>query len=898
LSGTGLVLQDNGGDDLAVASSGNFTFATSVASGADYSVTVRTQPSNPAQTCVLSNASGTIVSGNVTNVSLTCTTNTYAVGGAVSGLSGTGLVLQANGGDDLAVSSSGNFTFATRVASGADYSVTVRTQPSNPSQSCVLGNASGTIGSGDVSNVSVACAPVYSVGGTVSGLSADSALVLLNGSEELVVSSNGSFVFATGVASGAVYNVTVRTQPTAPVQTCTVTNATGTMNSSGVADVVVSCDGIALLAGALGGSGSVDGMGGAARFNRPYDVATDAAGNVFVADSVNNTIRKITAAGEVSILAGTAGAFGSADGDGSAARFSGPRGIATDATGNVYVADYGNRTIRKITPTGIVSTLAGAAAESGSADGSGSAARFRFPNDIASDASGNLYVADTNNHTIRRITPAGMVSTLAGAAEMPGSADGSGSAARFNFPRGVAVDAAGNVYVADSVNHTIRKITPAGVVSTVAGTTGQSGSIDGSAALFNLPTRLAVDSAGNLLVADASNHTIRMITPAGVVSTLAGRAGARGSVDGSGSAARFSTPYGIAIDSAGNAYVADGSNHTIRRIAANAVVSTLAGTAIQPGAPDGSGTAARFRNPYGIATDSVGNAYVADSDSHTIRKITPAGMVSTLAGMQGQAGSADGSGTAARFTSPVGVATDSAGNIYVADFGNHTIRKITASGVVSTLAGAAGEGGSNDGIGSVARFDAPFGIAADSSGNVYVADQNHVIRKITPAAVVSTLAGTAGQVGFADGAGSAARFFFPTGLDVDPAGNVYVADSSNSTIRKITPEGVVTTLAGTAGTPGSADGSGSAALFNSPTDVAVDPAGNIYVTDSFNNTIRRITPDATVTTVAGTSASSGVLLGPLPGSLNGPLYIALLPGPRLTLVETDLEKGILMITLP
>jgi sugar lactone lactonase YvrE len=323
---------------------------------------------------------------------------------------------------------------------------------------------------------------------------------------------------------------------------------------------------ITTFAGAAGAQGSADGTGSAARFYDPVGVAVDSAGNLYVADTNNNTIRKITSGGVASTLAGLAGTPGSADGTGSAARFSTPIGVAVDSAGNLYVADTNNKTIRKITSGGVVTTLAGLAGASGSADGTGSAARFSTPNSVAVDSAGNLYVADQLNDTIRKVTSGGVVTTLAGLAGASGSADGTGSAARFNYPRGVAVDSASNVYVADSNNQTIRKITSGGVVTTLAGLAGASGSADGtgSAARFNYPFGVAVDSAGNVYVADPNNDTIRKITSGGVVKTLAGFAGATGNADGTGSATRFNYPFGVAVDSAGNVYVGDTSNHTIR----------------------------------------------------------------------------------------------------------------------------------------------------------------------------------------------------------------------------------------------------------------------------------------------------------------------------------------------
>ena len=320
------------------------------------------------------------------------------------------------------------------------------------------------------------------------------------------------------------------------------------------------------LAGLAGSSGSTDATGSAARFNSPAGVAADTAGNVYVADTINYTIRKITSAGVVTTLAGTAGSSGSTDGTGSAARFNAPYGVAADTAGNVYVADTFNHTIRKITSAGVVTTLAGSAGNIGSADGTGSSARFSYPEGIVVDASGNIFVTDTFNNTIRKITSAGVVTTLAGLAGQPGSTDGTGSAARFSAPRGVAVDTAGNIFVADSSNDTIRKVTSAGVVTTLAGLAGSSGSTDGtgSAARFNRPAFASLDTAGNIFVADRLNNTIRKVTSGGVVTTLAGLAGSSGSTDGNGSAARFNGPYGIAVNTSGNIFVADRVNSTIR----------------------------------------------------------------------------------------------------------------------------------------------------------------------------------------------------------------------------------------------------------------------------------------------------------------------------------------------
>lgn len=539
------MLQNNSGNSLAVSASGAFTFTTAIADGAAYSVTVLTQPSSPAQTCAVSSGSGTVASANVSGVTVSCTTNTYTVGGTVSGLTGSGLVLQNSSGNNLAVSVNGAFTFTTAIADGAAYNVTVLTQPTTPAQTCTVSSGAGTVASANVSGVAVSCSTnSYTVGGTVSGLTGSGLVLQNNSGNNLSISADGAFTFSTSVASGAVYSVTVLTQPNSPNQICSVSNGNGTVVAANVAGVSVSCavsttqmggarQGVELnLTSAVttlaGTPFSQDGTGADANFKYPAHIVR-VGGDLFVADSNNHTIRQIViTTGGVTTLAGTAGEFGSADGAGVVARFSSPSGITSDGT-NLYVADYGNSTIRQIViATGVVTTLAGSAGVSGSADGTGTAAEFNFPRGITSDGI-NLYVADTSNQTIRQIVIAtGVVTTLAGTAGGFGSfSDGTGAAAGFSYPRGITTDNT-NLYVTDNGNHAIRQIVIAtGVVTTLAGNAGSFGSIDGTgaAAEFNYPDGIITDNT-NLYVADTYNHTIRQIVIAtGVVTTLAGTAG-------------------------------------------------------------------------------------------------------------------------------------------------------------------------------------------------------------------------------------------------------------------------------------------------------------------------------------------------------------------------------------
>ena len=589
------------------------------------------------------------------------------------------------------------------------------------------------------------------------------------------------------------------------------------------------------LAGPLGGADYVDGTGANARFNTPSAVTVDPAGNLYVVDQKNYAIRKITPASEVTTLT-------LVDGQGAALRLFGLAGVAVDSAGTFYAS--GDDTIYKISPRGVVSTLAGApyqhfvygSIEAGeSQDGTGIDARFFHPAGLAIDSAGNIYVADTNNQTIRKITPGGVVTTFAGSAQQTGETDGTGSVARFTSPLGVRVDNGGNVFVADRA--TIRKITPDGAVTTVAGSAaGLVGSADGvgSAARFNVTSDVVLDSAGNLYVTDSHNQTIRKITPGGAVTTLAGATEQIGSEDGTTAAARFYNPLGLTIDRADNVFVADTGNHSIRKITPAGVVTTFASTASGFGTADGVGTLARFHHPGGLAVDSAGNVYVADTENSRIRKISPAGVVTTLAAPPTSPG---GTGAALAVYRPTSIAVDKTGNVYAASIATG-IQKITPDGIMSNVP-------------TSSSFVDGNALAVDGAGNIYYTDGD-TINKISPAGTITTLAGMntagAGAITYADGTGTNARFDFPVGLVVDDAGNVYVADAGNSKIRKITPQGVVTTL------PVDNKLFSVFNVFNTG-GLAMDSAGNLYVTGLYE--VTKITPGGTVSVIGGADGGLG-----------------------------------------
>jgi sugar lactone lactonase YvrE len=326
-----------------------------------------------------------------------------------------------------------------------------------------------------------------------------------------------------------------------------------------------------------------------------------------------------------------------------------------------------------------------------------------------------------------------------------------------------------------------------------------------------------------------------------IVTTFAGN-GSGGFADGAGTSAQFNHPYGLVIDGAGNLYVSDVINNRIRKITSDGAVTTLAGSGGTAGHADGTGSGATFFGPEGLALDPSGNVVIVDATNNRIRKMTSSGVVTTLAG--GMEGYLDATGSAAEFFSPENAAIDKAGNIFVSDDFNQRIRKINSAGVVTTFAGGGptgpGNGAAVDGTGTAARFQTPEGVAFDASGNLFVADgNNNRIRKVTPDGVVTTYAGN-GSTGWQDGIGKAAEFANPMGLTVDAAGNLFVADEGNNCIREIKPDGTVTTVAGST-SAGSADGIGAAAQFDGPCSLAFDASGNLYIADTYNSLIRKIT---------------------------------------------------------
>jgi sugar lactone lactonase YvrE len=607
--------------------------------------------------------------------------------------------------------------------------------------------------------------------------------------------------------------------------------------------------------------------------DNPYSIAPDKAGGFFAISQAQNRVYRVEANGKISLAAGNGIVGYSGDGRAAtSAQLNHPSGIALDGAGNLYIADTYNNRIRKVTPSGVISTVAGNGTSylSSGKNGDGgpaTSAPVGSPYSVAVDSAGNLYIADASYSRIRKVTTAGIISTVAGNGTSGFSGDGGpATSAQLGQPMGMAVDIAGTLYIADTFNSRVRMVTPAGIISTIAGTGSMGYNGDGglatSAQLF-LPYGVAVDSLGNLYIADLINLRIRKVTANGIITTVAGNGTSGFGGDGGPAiSAQLYLPYGVAVDSAGGLYIADYGNGRIRKVASDGTINTVAGNGTKGyGGDGGPATIAKLNTPTGVAVDAAGNVYVADYQNGRIRKVSSDGSISTAAGTGVIGYSGDGGPAAsAQISMPTTVTVDAAGNIYIPDYGNSRIRKVTPTGIISTIAGIGTSGFSGDGgPATSAKLNFPTNVAVDSAGNVYIADySNHRIRKITTAGLIGTIAGT-GTSGFSGDGGpaTAAKLYYPAGMAVDSTGNLYIADSNNSRIRKITAAGIISTVAGSGSTGYGGDGGlATAALLNRPMGVTVDSENNLVISDSGNNRIRKVSSDGKINTVVGIKTAS------------------------------------------
>ncbi len=605
--------------------------------------------------------------------------------------------------------------------------------------------------------------------------------------------------------------------------------------------------------------------------NEPHDVAVDASGNLYIADSSNHRIRKVDTSGTITTIAGTGERGYSGDGGKAVeATLDNPLGVTVDGSGNLYVADGGNDRIRKVDTSGTITTVAGTGMEGYSGDGGAAVeAQLNLPSYVELDGSGNLYIADIGNHRIRKVDTAGTITTVAGTGTRGyGGDEGAAVEAWLSYPRSVAVDGDGNLYIADRGNRRVRKVDTSGNITTVAGT-GEGGySGDGGTAVeaqIGPPWGVTVDAAGNIYI--CTGFRIRRVDAAGTITTIAGIGAAGSSLPlGDGGPAVQAPVYnsrGMAVDDMGNLYIADNTHYRIRRVDTSGTITTVVGMGETGYGGDGKLAVEAYLNwPIGVTVDGSGNVYFADSQNHRIRKVDTSGTVTTFAGTGERGYSGDGGPPVdAQLNNPSGVAVDGDGNLYIADQDNRRVRRVDAGGPITTVAGTGQYGSSGDGgLAANARLVSPSSVAVDGTGKLYIADSaNHRIRRVDAGGTITTLAGN-GEEGYSGDGGPAvdAQLDFPSGVTVDGDGNLYIADGDNHRIRKVDTSGTITTFAGNGKRGHSGDGPAVVARLHRPEGVAVDGAGNLYIADASNFRIRRVDNSGNITTIAGIGSSSPV----------------------------------------
>ena len=593
----------------------------------------------------------------------------------------------------------------------------------------------------------------------------------------------------------------------------------------------------------------------------PGAVTSDPGGNIyFVTD---DCVFKIDTTGNMTRIAGNSRVGFSGDGGpATLAQLNNPGGLAADSN-NLYIADSVNNRIRRVTlSNGTINTFAGTGTAGYSGDGAAATnANLNNPQGLALDSAGDLYVADAANQVIRRINPAGTIATVAGNGTVGASGDGQpATSAQLNTPNGVAVDASFNIYIADSGNHRIRKITGGtattiGTMSTIAGNgiPGFQGDNGlATVAELNFPTAVALDPSGLIYLTDFNNSRVRRIAPNGVITTVAG-----------GGSGGLTTPTGITVDPTSNLYIDDSGASRMLKFSISGASAIFAGTGVRYYLGDGgAGTSAQLVQPQQLAVTAQG-VYIADRGEGRIRQILPGGNITSTAGATG--------------LGPAGVAVDSANNLYLADAVGNQVLRISPAGVPSLVAGTgvAGFFGDN-GSATSAQLNQPSAVAVDTAGNVYIADtNNNRIRKVTAAnGIITTLAGNgAPAYGGDNGISTAALVNLPTGIAVDQSTNIYIADTGNNRIRKINGStGIITTVAGNGNRAYSGDGGpATSASINTPHGVALDSLGNLYVPD-YSARVRKVSISGVITTIAGngTSGYSGDNGPALSGELSLP----------------------------
>lgn len=636
----------------------------------------------------------------------------------------------------------------------------------------------------------------------------------------------------------------------------------------------VSVSGIITTIGGTGvaGYGGDGGPATDAQIKGPTGIRVDNVGNVYFSDGLNNRVRKISAAGIITTVAGTGvEGFSGNGGPATAATLAVPDDICLDNAGNLYICDGDNAVIRKVNTAGIITTVAGSDPYGAYEDGvQATSSHLFYPVGITVDASNNLYIVDIGLQRVLKVTAAtGIIKSIIGngydGAEILGDG-GPATAAHLDYPYSVLVDGTGRVYVSDGDGR-VRRMSTSGIITTIAGGSwGYSG--DGGPATDAAidAQQICLDGSGNLIIADIGNQRVRKVT-GGVINTIAGNGSTNYSGNGGPAIdAGLATPLSAGSDASGNYYIG-ANNGTVRKINTSGLITVFAGTGTTGMSGDGGpATAAQIGGINDIYVDNSGNFFLSDASNNRILKINTAGVISTVAGTGTAGYTGDGGpATAAKLTTPASVRGDNSGNLYISDYGNNVIRKISASGIITTIGGDGTSGFSGDGgPATAAKLNGPADIYRDGSGNIYIADRNNKrVRKINASGTIETIAGT-GTTGFAGDGGpaTAAQMSFPISVTMDCAGNLYVADILDRRVRRIGTDGIITTIAGTGVAGGAGEGvPATAGQISSANRIRINNDGDMLIADAGVNRIRKVTLCTSSPTISAISGASAICTG-------------------------------------
>ena len=609
----------------------------------------------------------------------------------------------------------------------------------------------------------------------------------------------------------------------------------------------------------------------------PAGIAADDSGNVYFSNYLS--VFKLDRNGILTRVAGNSLVGYSGDGGPATSAALSASSLAVDSAGNLFLGGGGGAgRVRRVSPDGIITTVAGNGTLGFSGDTGPATDAALSVFGVAVDGAGNLFIADAYAGRIRQVSPDGIITTVAGNGSQGFSGDnGPATSAQLNNPSGVVVDSAGNLFIADTGNQRIRKVSRGGVISTVAGD-GPSDSPEAAgdggpatSAQLGLPTYVALDAIGNLFIAENYGGPgpgyggIREVSVDGIITTVAGGGSSGLGDDGSATSAQLVGPYGVAVDGSGNLFIADGQDR-IRKVSTSGIITTVAGNGNCCFWGDGGPAINAAMSAWGVAVDGAGDIFIADFGNQRVREVASSGIITTVAGGGALAGASadDGPAASAALSYPAAVAVDGAGSLFIADAGNHLVRKVSARGIITTVAGNGAQGFSGDGGPATSAAlslcaDLCGGLAVDSDGALFIADYgNNRIRKVSPDGIITTVAGSGSPSPNTDhysgdgGPATNALLYRPTGVAVDSAGNIFVVDAGNNRIRKVSVNGIISTVAGN-GTLGFSGDGGPATMaeMDFPRGVAVDSVGALFIADTNNYRIRMVSPAGIITTVAG-----------------------------------------------